>query len=502
MHEPRVEYVLEGLTPMTHYEVEIIAQTNLGPSLPSKFVFSTSEAGPEAYRVRIAMATPTVVGIVIGILLVIIIVVDVSCYFLSGCGLTMFICVRLCDRQPVDEDVEKDKEASGADGGGDNGGGGNNVEMVCGGGGSNVATHSSSPSRRHPECAKLVEECEIDDIHEPMEGRPLLISDHSATAKDSVKKSPATREQHQQQKEEQCNDEKQALMAEELEADEPKPDFRPVEEYIEDSHKEDKNGRELDQGEEVGETVMERQNKDSANTEDNCREVGGRLELIRDGENQGIENGPDIQEVTEQSRNGIGEEKEEEEEAEVAMRKSGHSSPQEVEDFQLVGQTADTREIGHTVEETGEIELLGQNGENRPIALDTEETEPTAETDRNSIHDAEMGEVVPHGEMEPNDFENLDRRDGSEVHEQGSPEQVGDSGKDSPIQLEDSGKNTPTDRNGDSGKNSPLLSDQDDGPGQIMVTQEQLVSNDDINIADKTNEDNSVEDIEGQTMID
>jgi neurocan core protein len=46
MHEPRVEYVLEGLTPMTHYEVEIIAQTNLGTSLPTKFVFSTSEVPP------------------------------------------------------------------------------------------------------------------------------------------------------------------------------------------------------------------------------------------------------------------------------------------------------------------------------------------------------------------------------------------------------------------------------------------------------------------------
>jgi len=44
------------------------------------------------------------IAIAVGVIVVIAVVIDVSCYFMSGCGVTMCICVRLCDRQPADED--------------------------------------------------------------------------------------------------------------------------------------------------------------------------------------------------------------------------------------------------------------------------------------------------------------------------------------------------------------------------------------------------------------
>ena len=52
------------------------------------------------------------IAIAVGVILVIAVVIDVSCYFMSGCGVTMCICVRLCDRQPPDEDTAELKETN------------------------------------------------------------------------------------------------------------------------------------------------------------------------------------------------------------------------------------------------------------------------------------------------------------------------------------------------------------------------------------------------------
>jgi len=59
--------------------------------------------GGEAVR-KSTLGLWTMIVIAAGVILVIIVVIDVSCYFLSGCGVTMCICVRLCDQQPADGD--------------------------------------------------------------------------------------------------------------------------------------------------------------------------------------------------------------------------------------------------------------------------------------------------------------------------------------------------------------------------------------------------------------
>ena len=52
-----------------------------------------------------ALGLWTMIAIAVGVVVVIAVVIDVSCYFMSGCGVTMCICVRLCDRQaPGDAD--------------------------------------------------------------------------------------------------------------------------------------------------------------------------------------------------------------------------------------------------------------------------------------------------------------------------------------------------------------------------------------------------------------
>ena len=60
-------------------------------------------------QVKASIATSAAVGIGFVIFVIFLIIVDVSCYFLNGCGLTMFLCVHVCEKiQP--QTKEKDME--------------------------------------------------------------------------------------------------------------------------------------------------------------------------------------------------------------------------------------------------------------------------------------------------------------------------------------------------------------------------------------------------------
>jgi len=56
----------------------------------------------------------TMIAIAVGVILVILVVIDVSCYFMSGCGITMCICVNLCNRGSGDnaDDTAELKETN------------------------------------------------------------------------------------------------------------------------------------------------------------------------------------------------------------------------------------------------------------------------------------------------------------------------------------------------------------------------------------------------------
>lgn len=60
----------------------------------------SSVADPsEVARMQAASVGPgAIVGIVVVIFVVLLVVVDVSCYFVNNCGVTMLICVHLCGR--------------------------------------------------------------------------------------------------------------------------------------------------------------------------------------------------------------------------------------------------------------------------------------------------------------------------------------------------------------------------------------------------------------------
>lgn len=62
------------------------------------FVLTSVPDGQPVLPAVASLGTSVVVGIIIGVFVVFLLVVDISCYFVNGCGLTMCICVQLCGR--------------------------------------------------------------------------------------------------------------------------------------------------------------------------------------------------------------------------------------------------------------------------------------------------------------------------------------------------------------------------------------------------------------------
>jgi len=54
---------------------------------------------PDLARVQTTVPLTTVVAVAIAMLVALLIVIDVSCYFINACGLTMCVCVHLCGHQ-------------------------------------------------------------------------------------------------------------------------------------------------------------------------------------------------------------------------------------------------------------------------------------------------------------------------------------------------------------------------------------------------------------------
>lgn len=93
--------VLNDLESNTTYVFRIYARNEVGTSSPKLLHAKTDEFLPDGQPVLPAVAslgTSVVVGIIIGVFVVFLLVVDISCYFVNGCGLTMCICVQLCGR--------------------------------------------------------------------------------------------------------------------------------------------------------------------------------------------------------------------------------------------------------------------------------------------------------------------------------------------------------------------------------------------------------------------
>ena len=64
-------------------------------------LFFLGQHGNAVSSAALGLSAGAIIGIVIAVLIVFLIIVDVSCYFMNGCGVLMCMCVHLCGKQDL-----------------------------------------------------------------------------------------------------------------------------------------------------------------------------------------------------------------------------------------------------------------------------------------------------------------------------------------------------------------------------------------------------------------
>uniref|UniRef100_A0A3B5AV62 Neural cell adhesion molecule 1-like n=1 Tax=Stegastes partitus TaxID=144197 RepID=A0A3B5AV62_9TELE len=112
------EYVvLSGLDWNTEYEVRVVAENQRGKSKPGILSFRTAVEPttiPDAVEGGSGLGTGAIVGILIVVFFLLLVGVDVTCYFLNKCGLLMCIAVNFCGKAgpgAKSKDIEEGKAA-------------------------------------------------------------------------------------------------------------------------------------------------------------------------------------------------------------------------------------------------------------------------------------------------------------------------------------------------------------------------------------------------------
>nr|XP_021504198.1 neural cell adhesion molecule 1 isoform X1 [Meriones unguiculatus] len=109
--------MLKSLDWNAEYEVYVVAENQQGKSKAAHFVFRTS-AQPTAIPANgsptTGLSTGAIVGILIVIFVLLLVIMDITCYFLNKCGLLMCIAVNLCGKAgpgAKGKDMEEGKAA-------------------------------------------------------------------------------------------------------------------------------------------------------------------------------------------------------------------------------------------------------------------------------------------------------------------------------------------------------------------------------------------------------
>uniref|UniRef100_A0A8C3XQQ8 Neural cell adhesion molecule 1 n=1 Tax=Chelydra serpentina TaxID=8475 RepID=A0A8C3XQQ8_CHESE len=107
--------MLKSLDWNAEYEVYVIAENQQGKSKPAHYAFRTS-AQPTVIpgMTATSLGTAAIVGILIVIFVLLLVAVDITCYFLNKCGLLMCIAVNLCGKSgpgAKGKDMEEGKAA-------------------------------------------------------------------------------------------------------------------------------------------------------------------------------------------------------------------------------------------------------------------------------------------------------------------------------------------------------------------------------------------------------
>ncbi|XP_041749772.1 neural cell adhesion molecule 1 isoform X16 [Coregonus clupeaformis] len=112
------EYVvLSSLDWNTEYEVYVVAENQQGKSQPGTLSFRTAAeptAIPDTMTSGSGLGTGAIVGILIVVFVLLLVGVDVTCYFLNKCGFLMCIAVNFCGKSgpgAKNKDIEEGKAA-------------------------------------------------------------------------------------------------------------------------------------------------------------------------------------------------------------------------------------------------------------------------------------------------------------------------------------------------------------------------------------------------------
>ncbi|KAM4727352.1 neural cell adhesion molecule 1a isoform 10-T10 [Anableps anableps] len=115
---PASEYItLNGLDWNTDYEIHVVAENQRGRSEASVTSFRTATEPttvPDTADGGSGLGTGAIVGILIIVFLLLLVAVDVTCYFLNKCGLLMCIAVNVCGKAgpgAKSKDIEEGKAA-------------------------------------------------------------------------------------------------------------------------------------------------------------------------------------------------------------------------------------------------------------------------------------------------------------------------------------------------------------------------------------------------------
>uniref|UniRef100_A0A8C3XQR2 Neural cell adhesion molecule 1 n=1 Tax=Chelydra serpentina TaxID=8475 RepID=A0A8C3XQR2_CHESE len=109
--------MLKSLDWNAEYEVYVIAENQQGKSKPAHYAFRTSAQPtviPASTSPTSGLGTAAIVGILIVIFVLLLVAVDITCYFLNKCGLLMCIAVNLCGKSgpgAKGKDMEEGKAA-------------------------------------------------------------------------------------------------------------------------------------------------------------------------------------------------------------------------------------------------------------------------------------------------------------------------------------------------------------------------------------------------------
>ncbi|XP_062377648.1 neural cell adhesion molecule 1b [Sardina pilchardus] len=109
--------LLNGLDWDTDYDVLVVAENNKGKSSPANLAFRTAAepaSTPDSMSDDENLNTGVIVGILIVVFVLLLVAVDITCYFLNRCGLLMCIAVNFCGKTgpgSKGKDIEQGKAA-------------------------------------------------------------------------------------------------------------------------------------------------------------------------------------------------------------------------------------------------------------------------------------------------------------------------------------------------------------------------------------------------------